>query len=314
MRQKKEIDINEIIKQVQNVDLVDVVPRDRPGGNILLDADNKGMIGTFNREYESVTKVEQEDEVVEKKKKGKLLAVFQEDYHLVDHREMLARISDHFGEVIQGNYWMKDDCSRLYVYVYPEEMKQLIEHPKTGEQEWIDLGLRFGNSYDGSCALKVSSIAYREVCSNGMWAQTWKDRGYQRHTKNSSLAEFEDSIEAVVEAQYDDVLMTYQDAMEKEVPKVDVFLEEVWKNRNHALKEYVFNEVSSKEDVSLWEVYCKSTEALTHGFREVHGELKTADKYAEDTLKNLHKDANRLLKADLQEIDWQQDVDLMGEK
>jgi len=314
MRKKEKVNINEIMEQVDNVDIVDLVPRDRPGGNILLDVHNNNMIGTFNRDYETEIEVEDGDEARTKTLKGKVLASFQEDYHLVDHREMLATISDYFGEVVNGNYWMKDDCSRLYVYIYPEEMKQLIEHPETGEKDWIDFGIRFANSYDGSSALKLSTIAYRKVCENGMWAQTFKDRGYQRHTKNSSISEFRDSIESVLEAEHEDILMTYQESMTEKVPKVDVFLEEVWKNKHQALKEYIFRNVESREGVSKWEVYCKGTEALTHGFRTVHGQKKTAERYAEETLKNLHKDVNRILKVDLSEIDWEQDVDLMGDK
>jgi len=303
MRQKKEINLNEIMNKIDNVDLVNVVPQERKisngeivGGNILVESDNQGMIGTYNRDKE------------------KLLSVFQEDYHLVDHREMIAKISDFFGKHVRGNYWMKDDCSRLYVYIYPEEMKQLIEHPETGEKDWIDFGIRFANSYDGSNALKVSSIAYRQVCSNGMWAQTFKRRGYQRHTKNSSIQEFAESIEAVIEADYDDVLMTYQESMTEKVPKVDVLLENVWENKNQALKKFIMEKVSSTNDVSKWDVYCKATEGLTHGFRVVHGELKTAEKYTEETLKNLHKNANRILSVDLDKIDWDKDVEIAGEK
>lgn len=303
MRKRVNIDLTEIMSEIDNVDLVNVVPQERihkdgkiVGGNILVESDNQGMIGTYNRDI------------------NKMLAVFQEDYHLVDHREMLSVLIDKFGQVVQGDYYLRPDCSRLYVYIYPKDMRQLIVHPKTGEKEWVNMGLRFANSYDGSNALKVSSVGYREVCSNGMWAQTFANRSYQKHTKNSNLQEFRDAIDSVLEADYDDIIMTYREAMDKDVPSVPVLLEEVWKNKNQALKEYIIKEIESFEGVSAWDVYCKATRGLTHGFRVVKGGLKTCDRYAEETLKNLHKDANRILKVDFNKIDWDKDVEIIEEQ
>lgn len=300
MRKRETVNVNDIMDEVHEVDIVDIVPQDRTReegkiGNLLFDAEVE-MIGTFNRD------------------KNKLLATFDKGYHLIDHRDFLATISDHFGEEFEGSYYIGEDSESLYVYIYPEDMKQLIKDPRDGTEEWINLGLRLANSYDGSTALRVESVGIREVCSNGMWAQTFAKRGYQRHTKKSNLNEFSVAISKVLEADFDDIVMTYQDAMKEEIKSVSVFLKEVYGQRHKALQKYLYDRVKGRDVVTKWDIYNHVTRGLTHGFREEQGSTMDANSYSELTLENLHKVSNRVLTVDLNDIDWSKDITLAGEK
>lgn len=295
MRKMKEVNLDDIRQKLDEVKLVKIAARDIQTGKLLgLDNDN---IGTANVS------------------KSKLLHVFNSsNYSIVQHGVFLDTIEQTLGKNFRGSYYMRDDNSRLHVYAYPENMKQLIHNKKTGENEWINFGIRMSNSYDGSRALKVSSIGYQEICDNGMWAQTFVPRSYQKHTKNANIKQFRQGIENLQEAKYDDIIMVYEKATEKIVPSVPVLLQETFGNRRKSLQQDIQSKLKGKENPTIWDVYTTATESITHGFREEKGQLKTSDHYTDSTLKGLHKSANKLLTINLHEIDWSKDITLVAEK
>lgn len=289
MRSKTNVNINDIIEEIHDVEIVDIIPENDEG--TIEDAIVE-LVGTYNNDTK------------------KLLGTMDEDYKLIDHRDFLATISDRFGEEFKGNYKLGSHSEYLYVYIYPDNMKQLIVDPRDDSEEWINMGVRLANSYDTTVALRVESIGIREVCANGMWAQTFVERGYQKHTQNASLSEFNNAITKIINADFNDILMTYQDAMTEEIPSIPVFLKSVYGKKDKALQKFIQEETIRMKNPTKWDVYNHATRGLTHGFREQKGEVMDESKYSEHTLERLHKKTNKVLTIDLNNIDWSKDVTL----
>lgn len=282
MRKRKDVSTLEMMQELDNVDLVPIHAEDHDGNEL-----EHNMVGTGNLDTKT------------------LLGVFGDDYRLVRHEQVVDKVSKHFGDNFRGNYFIGENCKNLAIYIYPEEMRQLVRHEKRDTEEWISFGLRVMNSYDGTSALKVSSIGFREVCSNGMWAETWADRSWQRHTGSVELSKLDRTITKIVNADFDDIIMTYKEASEEMVKSTPVLLREVWKDKHKKMQEVIIREVGSK--ASKWDIYNRATEYITH-----HGD--GSSELAETTLERKHKDANKILEVNLDEINWSQDITLVGEE
>ncbi len=282
MRTKKEeVSVLGVMQQLDNVQLVPIEAK-FDGEPI-----NHSKIGTANVD------------------ENELLGVFEDDYHLIRHEDVMDKVSKHFGDTFQGNYFIGDYCKKLAVYIYPDHMRQLVRNEKEDTEEWIDFGMRISNSYDGSSALRVSSVAFREVCSNGMWAETWMDRSWQRHSYSVQLQELDKTIMKILDADFEDIIMTYEEAVEEQVKSTPVLLRELWGKKHKRMQKEIISSVGTES--TKWEIYNQATRYITH-----HGE--GANSKVESTLERNHKDANEILEADLNKIDWSQDVTLMGEK
>jgi len=236
------------------------------------------------------------NQYLRKQGRDPIIGIFKgkDRYTLIEHSEVIEAVREVVGrDKVMGNYYCTP--AKLYLYYFPDKWEKDFESSTT-LGDVIKFGYRITNSLDGSLGLSGHLVAHRLVCSNGMLAEDFIESSFHKHTKNTEMEQFEEELEDLIgedaDLSFEEVLEKYEEASELEA-ETEVVLEQV--NIPESLEEVVVSECRERD--TLWNIYDEMTRAITHGYRENSDgvKVKAAD-YSEQTLENLHKQANKVIK------------------
>lgn len=100
---------------------------------------------------------------------GEVIRIFDKDYTLVQHSEVLEEVSSTLSELgINGSGRIETSNNGARMSAYITFDNKLISDDADG----IQPGIKISNSFDGSSSIRLESFAKRLVCNNGMTMST----------------------------------------------------------------------------------------------------------------------------------------------
>lgn len=224
-----------------------------------------------------------------------------DDYEITQHSELLQVIDDAVGQTVGeidiGR--VRDYGSRIDGmvtlnghnvdvgalvgdgYVPPEgelmsdraeEFKGFGEHDGT-VRDILGVGIRFGNSFDGSERIQLETMGYRYICQNWMvWGKETIGEFEQLHIRELDAGDIENLIFDVIEKKDDQEAMIVESVEDTfPVSWVPGLLENIGfgaRYQKHITQKLHSYQGVDEGDVSRWDVYNAATDYLDHEVAE----------------------------------------------
>jgi len=224
--------------------------------------------------------------VVDKEEKRVLGFHNEQNYSLIRHQKVVKALRDLTeNKLISGNYHFSKDRN-LFLYYYPQGKEYMVEI----NGQTFKVGVRITNSYDGTRALKAELVAMEMTSGMGMYTKGLIGRSYHRHTRHSGdMEKFKVELEDLLDFDEDELRELVKKAQQTYMDRDDT-LEAI------RIPEKLVDLVKQEADdgyISAWELYQTLARKIT----------VVEDEYEEATLEQLHREANKIFKADVKEID-----------
>ncbi len=219
----------------------------------------------------------------------KVLGFHNEDnYSLIQHVKVVSTVSSFAcTKEILGNYKFNRHRD-LFLYYFPEPREDYVVEFDSGET--FRIGVRITNSYSGSYALKARLVAYDLENKVGMQLKGLVSKSYHRHTKHSGqIKKFKKELADLLEFDEDDFIELIQESKRKYLDR-DEALEAI--RIPDKLRDLV-REEADEGFISAWDIYSNLARQIT----------VQQEEYEEATLEQMHREANKILKAKVEEID-----------
>ena len=117
----------------------------------------------------------------------KIRAMLSDRYSILDNNMLLHAIPQAITQAYSIEHFHYDDDSDMSLRIIFPGMKQKIGETRLGTDDVLQVGLEIRNSERGSGAVRIDSVVYRLVCTNGMMGLRTDSFFSQRHMFDEGL-------------------------------------------------------------------------------------------------------------------------------
>lgn len=234
---------------------------------------------------------------------GEVLAIHGEQYKLLPNSKFIEIVKGVTGDEFKG--YVNSERTRLDVYYYPDDFR--VNVAPDGQEDYINIGIRFSNSYDGSSALRTEFVGIRMACSNGMILKDIFDEVSTRHTVQAITPE---EFAELINQKFGNTDLNLLKSIMQEAQETTLVFDDIslleWvegfsmiEGLPEALKKHIQLEILKKdtEDMTRYDLYNMLTRAVTHGYVKGKDGMISSDAttYSESYLQRMHRKINQVL-------------------
>jgi hypothetical protein len=200
---------------------------------------------------------------------NRIVSVVSKSYTLVKHHTIINNLElnlDHLK--YESKFRLEKNGARLFAeYKFPDITVDV------GKADPVAMKIICRNSYDSSCAVRVSVGAFRISCENSLIPGTELFYFNKRHYGNMEMIRLSGYAVTAIDSFKNDLLPIFEQMRKKEISdnEAQKFFNEMITQKRFIGKDYkkiietIYNqEVEKQESINMWTVYNILTFVITH--------------------------------------------------